>query len=164
MRLVSKDWPRRSVKAPDGKTHYLPCSPGEPGATAATLATLAENGLAENVRPDSAGSVAFASTWQEVLLAAGVIGWRKALFCGAQLGAEPACDTYLCRCWSSAWYMVCQVMHTCLRDNTLHSAHKAKLPLSCAIPLVQSSVAQKQRRLIWRGCAGDAAHDLHARL
>ena len=42
---------RRSVKAPDGKTHYLPCSPGEAGATAATLATLAENGLAENVRP-----------------------------------------------------------------------------------------------------------------
>lgn len=40
---------RRSVKGPDGKTHFLPCSPGEPGAIAATLASLAENGLAEQV-------------------------------------------------------------------------------------------------------------------
>lgn len=41
---------RRSVRSPEGKVHYLPCSPGEPGATAATLATLAENGLAEQAR------------------------------------------------------------------------------------------------------------------
>jgi len=38
------------VRSPEGKVHYLPCSPGEPGATAATLATLAENGLAEQAR------------------------------------------------------------------------------------------------------------------
>ena len=46
---IQMDMWRRSVKGPDGKTHFLPCSPGEPGATAATLASLAENGLAEQV-------------------------------------------------------------------------------------------------------------------
>ena len=63
---------RRSVKAPDGKTHYLPCSPGEPGATAATLATLAENGLAENVRPVSLGPKVPASGSPKVLMSVDV--------------------------------------------------------------------------------------------
>ena len=61
---LSGEQPRRSVKAPDGKTHYLPCSPGEPGATAATLATLAENGLAENVRPVPLSDRRFPCLWQ----------------------------------------------------------------------------------------------------